>query len=619
MNDGNSVTWWKQPEYLSTVVRKLERVHTQRIAHDMNGCRYYYDLPETYDMSREINGPADQLRDFRDARGIGYNKTAEIVDAGVAQVFTALRANVVPVAAGYKIESDCRKLSLIIDSIMDSINFDSLARDALKDCAIMTNGWVHIDVDEGGLIRGQTLDPMCVFWHQGEGVDPVSIFHSMGVSRDQVADLRPSMARKIADMPTWRRQHVVGVDFPMSRDEDTVRIDIGYHRADANGKNGRAVIACGDVVLDDRPWPHRVLPIVPIRWKANRRSIAGVPLSRQVIPYHRNINRLHVAALESLEGAVPHLLVHETDSDQFMSDVPFKKVTWRGAHKPEISTPNPVSPQIFEQIDRLGAQPYTETGINQSAAAGMRPTGLNSAPAQREWIDNASRRTSETSANLADFYVAVGKVILAVAKTAYSDRKMVIRAPGTGLLSEVDWEKLDLREDQYQVRFRESSGLSKTYAGMVEELTDLQSRGAVSAAAATRALAGRIPDIASTANRSNAAEDLANKLVADALEGTFGMPPSIDSQCVEAVVRIGAAEWQRAQLNVDRSPEQDRGVEVLRRLVEAARRKTSPPTPPVTDAEPPTPEAPPPMMTPPPMDAAPMAPPLETLPPEGQI
>lgn len=580
--------WRDDPSQLSAVLLDLDRTHSRALAMDRAQIRYYYARP-TLDY-RDASNSSAALRAYDDYRTLSENLTEEVVDAACAQVIEDLRANVEPRAAGAALELQCRHMSLAIEGIFDQVEFDSLAEQAVLDGAICRVGVLWWYVDNSAEIRCERVDPLSYRWHPDEGRDPVHGYLSIAMSRDVAIARWPRSKAAIEKATTWHEPSTLGLDSYST--EDTIRVDVGYRRRIGN-EVGCYAITCGvGKVLEHGKWDHSVLPFATFSWKSDHTGAGGVSLARSVIPAHVRVADMDRIARASLRGAVPRLVVHEDDVTESMSDLPYELIKWRGNRMPQLDVPNPVSPQVWEEIDRKKKGVYEQTGVNQAAAAGMRPAGLNSAPSQREWIDIAASRLKRQKSEFRRLYTRSARIALALGATAYADRDQVVRAPGTRILSAVNWATLDLREDQYQIRFSESSGLSKTFAARREEITELQSLGGMSQGAALRAIATRIPDVTSAANRASAAEDLANHIVDQALaHGVFSMPPSLDMTCIDAVVTIGTQEWERATLGGQSPPE---NIEILRRVIKAAQAKKKPPAPPTAPVPIPGEQPPPP-------------------------
>lgn len=606
--------WLKDPKQLSLVVKGLEREHGERLSDDKGNLRAYYNRPVALSM-RDPSHPTSQLVAYEAAARGGFNKTSEVIDAGLAQVCESLKANIVPRAANnHKLRIQCQKLGAAVDGVFDAVDFYDLAADVALDGSITTIGALHWYLDAGSEIRCERLNPLCVYWHQDEGRDPLHVYISMPFARSVALSRWPDAKAAINKARTWSPPTIIGVDSISSFGSDTIRVDIGYRRADGVA-TGKVLMCVDDGVLENHPWPHRFIPVVPFRWKSDHEGWGGVPLARAVVPYHHAINRQQRMIEESLTGAAPQLLVHEDDASSTLSDMPFARIVYTGARKPELWTPSPVSPQAWEQVDRLSAGCYAETGVNAMQAQGNTRVGVNSAPAQRESVAVASARVAHQKRQWRNLHVASARCVVGLGAVAYKDKEQVVMAPGTDELKSINWSDIDLREDAYRIRFLESSGLSATFAGLVEEVGHLESRGAMSAGAATRALAHRMPDIAQAASRATAGEDLANSIVdAAKSEGRMVMPPSLDAECIKAVLTIGTQEWLRGQS--DGTPPEN--LEMLRRVLNVAKAKTAgpmpPPAPAVDMTAPPMPMAGPPDMTMPPPDAMPPLPP-DALPP----
>lgn len=590
-----SQTWVEDPSLLDSVVTKVEREFANEHALTKTYLRQYFARPiSAYD--RAAATPEERLVPMRQE---GFNLMREQVDGAVALICRELRPSVTPVGADFDTQRGAETLTDFLDGVFEEVGFMAKAQAAWRDACLAPVGVLKWSVEpETGRVRCERCDPLYTFWHRDEGEDPVHFYEARAVPRVRLKALYPSLAGRLDSVAKWRKEEISGIEATGSPITDTVKVVEGW-RVKVGDKPGRHVIACKDIVLLDEPWPLEFPPLVPFRWDTGFRGYAGVPLARTVSPYHDELNKLIRTIHESLRGAVPWLLVHADGIVDNITDVPFQKVTWDGPHKPEISAANPLPPQVFDHLERLRGACAAETRVSQQATSGMRPAGLNSAPAQREWIDLISATLKPNQGRWEDGWIQSAKVVVGLCSIASKSPVAWSRLSRGNVLDEIRFSKIKLKPEQYRVRYTITSGLSLTTSGRMEQLSQLKAEGAIDQAEYLRQLQPGLPDIEQAADRANAPRDLIETQISHALnDGIVDAVSPMQAEGLDDLIRTATREYQRAEV-VGTYP--DANLEALRRLIKAASSRKAAMTPPPAPPVPPqgAPQAVPPQAIPP--------------------
>ena len=577
MSDTRS-EWTSDPQSLAGVVDSAKRENSARVLLDKCLLRLYYQRPVS--AVPDPMRPYQELSTFETLQQLGFNLTREVIDAAAALICQPMRAVVQPVGSDYDLFRSCEVLTKLVDGIFDASDFMSVATQAFIDGSITTVGAVKWFVDPNTKeIQCERIDPLSVLWHYDEGARPAHLYLETPAAKSLLREMYPAKAGAIETQGAWKVPTIVGVEAPGVRGTDTVRVVEAWKRKISDSP-GRHTITCGDVVLCDEPWDYDFFPVVCYRSAPDFRGFGGVPMARQIAPYHIWSNTLVRLVNDSLKGAVPWLLIHEDDNVDNVSDMPYQKIVWSGPREPVIQKQNPVSDQVIAQIKELRERAFGEVGVNINAAGGSRPTGLNSAPSQREWMDIVNVRMRRQQQQWERFWNESSRCVVALASDAYRSKAARVAAPGSKFLEEVKWPR-DIKEDQYRMVFALASGLSLTTSGRMEQLGELRDRGAIDEGDYLEKLG--LPDVQQLADRVNAPRKLVEKQISAALnEGTFIMPSALQASSLDALVTIGTQEYQAA-MEAGRVPPEN--IEVLRRLIKAAdaRRKglaSPPPLPP---------------------------------------
>lgn len=563
------LTTW--PEDMATIPRVADAMaseQSQRITMDKVLRRLYFNLPLTQVLQPQAGTNSTAYREmgaFGLLGRLGYNITRLVVDAAIATVCKRLKCEVTPNGGDFKTERSCRDMSAFVTAIMDASGYwDRFATVGARDGMISSLGPILFYVDgASGEIRCEAIDPLDMLYSASEGMDPFTVMILRALPRVGLLAQFPQHADKIKAATEYQRPSVVGVEYPGSQRGDTIKVIHAWRRR-AGKKDGIFSTVLSDgTVLEKKPYKHDFFPFAVYRYDWDSKGFGGYAGARITADYHIACAKLLENAYRGLEGAVPTVLKHINDkSEQRLSKSPWREHYYEH-QKPDVFLPHTVAPEALAQIQKNVDMAFLAFGMNQNAAAGTRPAGLDSLPSQREWRDIKNERLARQIANWESMATQAARIIVALASDAYQDKELAVTAPGTDFIRMIKWPK-DLREDQYKIKFSQSSNLSETLAGRKQDLAELRDRGSITEAEYVRALG--VSDLRTMSNRISGPGDLVSKQISDALDDCImSMPDPIQGPGgLQMLVNVGSQEYQRAKASGMYPPE---NLECLRILV----------------------------------------------------
>jgi hypothetical protein len=581
----------ERPQSLGAEIDELKQAHATDLVLARVLMRLYWNRPlssrslpsATADMDLERYAAVAN----RIANQLGFNLLRDLVDGMAARVCRQMACKVITVGGGSALQQQSARMSRLIDGLNAENNTREVLETMLIDactCRGFGAGKVYFD-EVSEEIKFERLDPMSVFFRYSEGRNPRNIWTQSTVAREYILDTYPKKADALRRVSTERRPIIAGVEPSGASSEDTVFVNERW-KLTRGDDIGRWVMTCGQVVLENEPYPYDFHQVILLRVYPEFTGAGGVSLARLGAPYHRWLNQLVRIAHDSFRGNVPRVLRHTgtTINQGGASDVPFAETIWEGVQKPEITPGNVVSEQLLNFLPTLRQQAHIDTGVNENMASGLKPTGINSGAALREFTQFADARMNGPNERYAQAWADVGKAFIGIGAEHYKNKTVVVRAPGSAMLQEIKWADVDLKKNKYRLQFEVVSGLSATVPGKMQDVADLQDLGLVDAIDAADMLKGTVPDIAAAAERITAPRKLAQQMVENALDGLVEQPSVLyGPDCLNAIVLIGSQANCRAILDGNHTPEQ---VECLRKLIKAARRKLQPPIPPLPTVQP---------------------------------
>lgn len=562
-----AITWTENPEHLAATWQSLGFENSHRLMLNKALRRLYFDLPNTahIDTSKDYR----EWAAFTTLEECAYNLTRMVIDSVAPTVCEKMRAVVEPVGADYQTLRACENMGYAVAGIMDASKYwDVFAPLAQRDGSCSDIGSVLWYVDGGGEVKGRNLLPNDVRFHFDEGQDPIHIYYGMRMPRAGVLDQFPGHESAIMALPEVREPTTVGVEYPGSRSGDCVQLVMAIRRR-VGSTTGRLVvigIGGGNPVLKSEDWDFDFFPSAHWRYDWDSQGFGGFAGARVLAPYHMKSDRLLTGIYDGLEGALPTIVANEAERE----NIEFSNKAWRKVffktQRPEVFIPKTVSADALAEVSRLKDTAFFAYGQSMEAAQGLRPAGLDSAPAQRQWVDIRNQRLSRLIGNWRAMACDSARIIVALASKAYQNKKILAKAPGTDFFREIQWPK-DLREDKYKITFVEASNVPDTQAGRVQRLAELRDRGNIDEAEYARDV--DLPDIRAVVQRVAADADYVDMQISKALDdGVFVMPDSMQGTVgLQMLVRKGRQDYLRVQASGRGYPAKN--LRCLRRLVQA--------------------------------------------------
>jgi hypothetical protein len=592
---------FKNPANLERTIDSWE----SQLNSDRQFTRFYLQLRYARPTSIALTGTTIQAPGLMDAfmsatRQIGYNVAAEVTDACTAKICQRLRPRVIPVAAKPDIARACTLYNRLLDGVVERCNFLEEATQGWEDGYCAPAGFTLFEANqESHEITARRTDPMSWFWNRDEGRFPMYLGHYEAISPEVLVSQYPDHEEAIMHAQPWRPASVIGVDPPSATEPRTIRVNYIWRRRDGEN-DGRFLVTVGHTALNGdkqlalegeevgEVWPYDFFPVSVFRNRWDYKGFGGVPMLRYIAPHHLALNRLARTVEESLKGAMPYISSHQDSKVRELSDVPFGVMKWAGAIEPKIVPNNPVSEQALRQIEYHEMKSYAIAGVNKALGNGMKPAGLNSGVALREFIDLAEARMNEYQKHWESAWQQAGHIIVALASQLKKVRT-TSRDANAELMEEINVGDLKLDRNDYRVTYGLTSALSKTPSGLLADLDEFKNVGLIDREDLAQAIGDKVPDIQASTDRITSPRRLAAKAVQVALEtGDIPenlIPSAMQGQAgLDAIIMFGSQAWCSAQITPDRYSSE--GMEALLRLVKCAKAKKGQPVPAVAPVMP---------------------------------
>ena len=375
-------------------------------------------------------------------------------------------------------------------------------------------------------------------------------------------------------------------DPPEYRDSpscDPVRIVEAWRLSSKHGADdGRHVIAIGDAVLCDEKKRLDRFPLVFMRWASADEGFYGVGLVESIADIQLEITATMGKVREtiSLLGASKvYLPEHAIVDAPNMTNAIGEVISYRGDVPPTVVAPNPVSAQLFEWLDRNVSWAYDVAGVSRLQATSMKPAGLSSGEALREYNDTGDDRLTTVAVAFEKLHLDLAHAIVDL--LSEDPEHEVYMSRSKSMLQRIKWADVMQDRDDYVLSMHPTSMLSRDFGTRKQQLGELVQAGAMTVEDMMRLL--ELPDLDEETDLRNAPKSLADMHIESILRNYVYVEPEPIQDLVYTKQRCSffLAREQAMGVNMD-----DPGLDMLRtytqrvtELLEAAEQAMQPPQP----------------------------------------
>lgn len=593
MKPRGQTRWWVEDEPAKAVFQSLTGLDTQnawRRESLRSGYRFYGDVP--------IAGfqPGENTRVDGNAPPLSYNVIRCITDTVHAETVQSRPRPMFLTAGGdWEMRERAKKLTKFQEGCFYGADGDEVTSAACSDAILFGDGVVKVFEDDGEVCIERVLPgEIYVDAYDAREGKPRTMYQVKHVDRAVLAARFPGHADVIdsaTDHGDWMRNWGIA-----ETDSDLVCVVEAWHlRSGKKAKDGRHVIAVSSGALLDEPWEERGFPFAHLQWNRPKLGYWTTGAADQLAGLQEEINMLLEKIREHQENFGSGYLLCEAGSDPngHNSDEVGRIVTYAPGHPPpQVVNPVVVSRDTYEQLDRYYAKAFEIFGVSQLAAQSQKPSGLDSGKALRTYADILSKRFLAFGRAWEKLHMDIAKLVVAAARRlAEEDPEFSVVYRDGSTAERIEWDEVDLDEQDYVLKVYPVSALGNTPAGQLATLQDWFAAGIIDQK--TFARLSDFPDLESAMDLDDASHQVVAKLLGKMVSTGEYRPPEPFFDLVDAK-NTGVKTYNQSVL--DDVPEER--LDLLREwisacdaLLEAA---APPPPAPAVEAPMPPPEAPPP-------------------------
>jgi hypothetical protein len=533
------------------------------------------------------------------------NVVASCVDTVHAQIATsAVRPRVMTDDADWSTQRTAKRLSWYAEALGKKIKIHEACKQAFRSAAKKGTGIVKVFTNTFGEVKAEPVRIDDIVVDEAEcrnGGKPRQMHHRMvHVDRHELIAMFPDKEEEILKAQTGRSHMALWAGYrPVQHDAlvviESYKLPIGRPKSKGY-RPGRHTICIENCDLLDEDWNKPHFPYAVVTWAEREGGFYGISLSEGIAGIQRALNKRNLQIDRSLDQyAFPTTYVTMADANLAVQTINRAgSIVVHKGEAPKTVIPPAVSPEVYQHRESLKGAAYENSGVSRMASSAMKPAGLDSGVAMREYRDQTTQRFAPQEQGFEDLELQCHWLAIECCKELGDDAPVLQKKARWGS-KKVKWDDVDMGDLEFQLMA--ASTLSRTPAGRTQLAMELAQAGAIT----TDELRQLIdhPDIERKLSMYEQAAQTVEFDIEAIEEGEYVSPePFTDLAMAQ---RMGQAAYNRDR-KLDGCPEEV--LEGLRQYTVMAAHMLAPPPAANTNAMPIAPGALPPGMQPP---ADPMA------------
>lgn len=333
-----------------------------------------------------------------------------------------------------------------------------------------------------------------------------------------------------------------------------------------NAKDGKHTICISNETLFEEQYTKDYFPFVFFRWNLKPLGFFGQGIAEQLTGLQLEINKLLKTIQISMHlVSVPKIFV-EASSKIVTAHLNNKigGIIKYAGERPTEGTLGRIPPELFAHLDRLYSRAYEIIGISQMAAQAQKPAGLDSGKALRTFNDLESERFMEVSQRREQVFLDAAKIMIDYAKDIAAETdNYSVKVAGSGFLKTINWNDVQLEDDQYMMQVFPTNALSQTPSARFKEVQELMQAQLLDPKAGKRLL--DFPDLKAVTSFENASVEDIDMQIEKMLEtGEYQTPEPYQD------LQYGIQRMQSAYLKYRSQNAPDEVLELFRNWISDA-------------------------------------------------
>ncbi len=450
--------WWDKKgqqcaESVATVVKFLQGRQDGRLRNMVRNARLYGNISNVGLTS----SPFGRLFDTTPAakKYATDNATQSGIDTLVSHIGeTKPRCYYLTSGGNYRQQRQAKKLTQWTDGVFYECQTYRKGSMAFRDGAVWGDGFVHVSARGGKLHHERVVSAeLWVDETEAQYGKPRNMHRVKVIDRDELAAYFPEHRQAI--------MNATGTLSPsggssMSTVADMVTVAESWHLG-CLGPNGKftggmtamtLVGGTGHMLLEPEEWEHDFFPFARFTWSQPLIGYWGQGGVEQVSGKQLWMNELSWTTQKAmrLSGTIKVAIEHGSKiSDDHVNNEIGTILKHAPGKPPTFFTAAPVDPVFFMERRQCKDDIYAQLGVSQLSATNMKPAGLDSKPALREYKDTQNERHKTTAEAFDNFFLELAHMSRCIARTI---KNYKVRVPGASGFRTIDYNDLKAVDDE---------------------------------------------------------------------------------------------------------------------------------------------------------------------------
>lgn len=567
---GINAYWWKEDEdkVHESVFAYVKHLDTKQSHKELSNIRHMRLYGNFSLLGLSANTYSVDNQSLRSGGGIGNRLTLNVIQSicDTAQAKIAKnkpKPEFLTEAGDWSQQQKAKKLSRFCQGQFYSMGIYEKGQQVFLDSAIFGTGALKI-FREGNEIKAERTFINEIKVDDVEAVygEPRQMHQTKFIHRDVLKEMFPEHTGAIDQVSTnTSNLH------PSSKIADMIQVVESWHLPSGpEAKDGVRAITINNATLLKEEYDKPYFPFVFFRWNIRPLGFFGQGIAEQLQGIQLEINKILKTIQISMHlTSIPKVFV-ENGSKVVKSHINNEIggiITYDG-NKPSYESVSAIPAELFSQLDRLYQRAFEQSGVSQLSAISLKPAGLESGKALREFNDIETERFMIVGQRYEEFYLKICEQIIDLARDIAEDTgNYNVKVPGKDFLESIEWKDINLENDKFIMQVFPTSSLSSTPAGKLQDVQDLLAAGFVNREQAIKLL--DFPDLNSITDLQTAALDNIEKMIDLMIDkGQYNPPEPFQN------LALGLQTMQEAYLFHKTKGAPDSRLELLRRWMDEA-------------------------------------------------
>lgn len=478
--------WWLQPEkemhqHVFPIVKGIREQQAYRTTNNLRFARLYANM-DLIGLQAGLFARVTDPSAFLTAR-MSYNVVAACIDTASSKIGkNKTRPLFLTDGGKWEEQRRAQNLTAFMEASFDTMGTGSgdnrslygVGRRAFVDGGVFGTGVVKFFPDQAtNSVKAERIliEELVIDETEGMYEMPRQIHQEKLVHREVLMDMFPKHEAQIAAAQSG----LEGTSWQSS--SDMIKVIESWHLPSKGDKSdGRKAICIENCTLDVGPWKKDYFPFLFKRWKPRVLGFYGSGIAEELVGIQLEINKmLRTAAIVHHLTAVPQIwldMANKANAKQIDNEI--GGVKYYLNQPPIFHKGTMLPPEFYGQLENFYRKAFEIVGISQLSAASVKPSGLDSKVALREYQDIESERFALVQQRDQEFYIDAAHM---TADMMDDLKNPSVRIVKDGVTKELNWKDVKMDLKKTVIRAFPTDILPSQPAGKLNKVQELTQGG----------------------------------------------------------------------------------------------------------------------------------------------